>query len=77
MAVSGGLPNASRLRLSDAQPLGHFVVKEAFARLIRLHPFAIDHELRHSPLARMFDDLFCRARRALHVDIFVCDVVFG
>src|ERR1035438_7657181 len=77
MAARRGLPNGSRLRLCDAQPLRHLVVKKAFPRHIGLHPFAIDHELGNSTLASALDDLFQSARRALHVNLFIGDIVLG
>src|ERR1700685_4354732 len=47
---------AVRLGLAHSQALGHFVVEEAFAGHIRLHPLAIDHKLRNGAFIGAFND---------------------
>jgi len=63
------------LRLANSKPFGHFVVAEALARHVGLHPLAIDHELRDGALAGVFDDFIYGTRRGFDVYNFVGNVV--
>ena len=68
---------AVRLGLAHSQALGHFVVEEAFAGHIRLHPLAIDHKLRNGAFTGAFNDFIHRSRSGFDIDFFVRDVVLG
>jgi|GEM_PF-6820020 len=52
-------------------------VKEALTRLVRLNPFAVEHELRNRALAGVRDKLLGRARRLLNVDLGEGNRVLG
>ena len=66
-----------RLRLGDAEKLGHFIVLKAFSGNVGLHPRAIDHELRNGPLASALDHFLRRAGRLFNIDLIIGDVVLG
>ena len=63
------------LNFANAEKFCHFVVKKAFARPIRLYPFAVNHELRDGPLASLPDDFLGSAWRGLDVNFGVRNVV--
>ena len=58
-----------KMLLFDAEPLGHFFVKESFARRVGLYPFSIDHKLRDGTFSGALDDLFCGSRSGFDIDI--------
>ena len=63
--------------MGDAEELGHFVVEEAIAGFVGLHPLAVDDELRDGSLAGVLDDELGGPWCVLDVDLFEGDVVGG
>ena len=64
-----------QLCLIDSEALRHLFVQKAFPSSVGLNPFTINHELRDGTFARLLDNCFGRARRALDVDFFVGNVM--
>src|SRR5579859_836119 len=62
-----GSPLASRSGV-HAQQLAHLLIQEAAARSVRLHPLAVDHELRDRPLAHVTHQLLGGAGYLLDID---------
>ena len=62
---------------SDSKQLSHLPVFKSFSGDVRLHPVAINHELRNGPLARALDYFFSRAGGLFNVDLLVGNVVLG
>jgi len=56
------------LRGFDTQTFGHLLIEEAFAGLVGLNPFAINHKLGNGTLAGACDYLFGGSWRGLDVD---------
>jgi hypothetical protein len=55
--------------------LGHFLVQEALALAVRLHPFAVDHKLRDGAFASAGDHLVGGSGCGLDVDFLERQVV--
>src|SRR5664279_305422 len=52
---------------TNAEKFRHLLVQEAFSRPVRLHPLAVDYELRDRPLSYIPYNLFCCAWRDLDI----------
>src|SRR5438105_3152150 len=63
--------------VDDAEQFAHLFVEEPLAWSIRLHPDAVDDELRDAAFAGAGDDLLRRARGLFDVNFFVLNVVLG
>jgi hypothetical protein len=63
------------LELFDAQALGHFVIQEAFAGPVRLHPFAVNDELRDGTFTGLLDHFVGGAWGVFDIDLFEDDIV--
>ncbi len=61
--------------MRDAEQYGHFLVEESISGSIRLHPFAVDDELRDSAFAGVRDHFLRRTGRGLDVDFGMGNVV--
>jgi hypothetical protein len=61
--------------LRDPEQHGHFLIEEATAGLIGLHPFAVDDELRDGALTGVRDHFLRRAGRGLNIDLGMGNVV--
>ena len=66
---------SAAVRLRDTKKDRHFLVEESVAGLIRLHPFAVDDELRDGALAGTRDDFLRRAGRGLDIDFGMGNVI--
>jgi hypothetical protein len=62
--------------LQNAQPDRHLFIEKTFARPVRLHPFAIDDELRDGPFADVRHYLGGGPGRLFNVDFCERDTVF-
>src|ERR1700678_471895 len=73
----GNLPHARERGdlLANSQPLAHLLVQKPFSSDVRLHPFAIDDELRDRAFAGAFYNFIHRPRRGFNIDLFVWNVV--
>jgi hypothetical protein len=73
-ALMTSLPGG-RLGLRNAEEFAHFVILEALARSVRLHPRAIDDELRDGSLSCALDYFLRGAGSLFNVDLMVGNVV--
>lgn len=71
----GPVKGCDQLCLIDSEALRHLFVQKAFPWSVGLNPLTINHELRDGTFARLLDNCFGRARRALDVDFFVGNVM--
>jgi hypothetical protein len=68
-------PRKRGLRSFDSEALRHFFVEKAFARIVGLDPFSVDHELRDGPPARSLDNFFRGAGSFFDVNLGEWNVV--
>ncbi len=61
--------------MRDAEQYGHFLMEESVAGSIRLHPFAVDDELRDGPFAGVGDDFLRRTGRGFDIDFGMGNVM--
>jgi hypothetical protein len=59
---------SSLLGLFYAQALSHFLVQEAFAGPVRLHPLAVNDELRDGAFTRLLDYFVSGSGRVFNID---------
>ncbi len=69
------LGGSAAIRLGDAEECGHLLIEEPIARLIRLHPFAVDDELRDGAFSGVGDDFLRRTGRGFDIDFGMRNVV--